>query len=82
MPVFLPFPESEAMPLGDERCIFNPGSVGQPRDRDVRASYAILDDSSHTIEHHRVDYDRATTKEKMRQAGLPQYLMDRLDHGV
>ena len=82
MPVFLPFPESEAMPLGDERCIFNPGSVGQPRDRDVRASYAIFDDSCHTIEHHRVDYDRATTQEKMRQARLPQYLMDRLDHGV
>ncbi len=82
MPLFLPLPESQAVPLVSERCIVNPGSVGQPRDRDVRASYAVFDYEAHTIEHHRVDYDRAATQAKMREAGLPQYLIDRLDHGV
>ena len=82
MPLFLPLPESQAVPLDSERCIVNPGSVGQPRDRDVRASYAVFDHEANTIEHHRVDYDRATTQAKMREAGLPQYLIDRLDHGV
>ena len=82
MPLFLPLPESQAVPLDGERCIINPGSVGQPRDRDVRASYAVFDDSAHTIEHHRVEYDRVATQAKMREAGLPQYLIDRLDHGV
>ena len=82
MPMFLPFPESGPLCLDGERCIINPGSVGQPRDRDIRASYAVFDDGALTIEHHRVDYDRATTQAKMRQAGLPQYLIDRLDHGV
>ena len=82
MPLFLPLPESQAVTLDGERCIINPGSVGQPRDRDVRASYAVFDDGAHTVEHHRVDYDRAATQAKMREAGLPQYLIDRLDHGV
>lgn len=82
MPLFLPMSESQAVPLDGERCIINPGSVGQPRDRDVRASYAVFDEGAHTIEHHRVEYDRAATQAKMRQAGLPQYLIDRLDRGV
>ena len=82
MPLFLPLPENQPLPLDGERCIINPGSVGQPRDRDVRASYAVFDSDAHTVQHHRVDYDRTTTQAKMRQAGLPQYLIDRLDHGV
>ena len=82
MPLFFPLPESQAVPLDGERCIINPGSVGQPRDRDVRASYAVFDADSQTIEHHRVEYDRAATQAKMREARLPQYLIDRLDLGV
>ena len=82
MPMFHPMPEGEAVPLGDERCIVNPGSVGQPRDRDVRASYAVFDSDNNTVEHHRVGYDRAATQARMRRAGLPQYLIDRLDRGV
>ena len=82
MPLFLPFPGSGPLVLDGERCIINPGSVGQPRDRDVRASYAVFDGGGHTVEHHRVDYDRATTQARMQQAGLPQYLIERLDRGV
>ena len=82
MPLFLPLPESQGVPLDAERCIINPGSVGQPRDRDVRASYAVFDEGALSVEHHRVDYDRAATQAKMREAGLPQYLIDRLDLGV
>ena len=82
MPLFLTMPESQALLLEEERCIINPGSVGQPRDGDIRASYAIYDDGAHAIEHYRVEYDRATTQAKMRLAGLPQYLIDRLDHGA
>ena len=82
MPLFLPLSESQATLLGEGRCIVNPGSVGQPRDRDIRASYAVYDSESAAIEHRRVEYDRPTTQGKMRRAGLPQYLIDRLDYGV
>ena len=81
-PLFLPPREADVVPLGGQRCIVNPGSVGQPRDRDNRASYAVYDGAAKTVEHRRVDYDRMTTQSKMRAAGLPQYLIDRLDHGV
>ena len=82
MPMFLPAAEGRPTPLGPERCIINPGSVGQPRDRDPRASYAVFDSDGPTVEHHRVEYPIAVTQEKMRRAGLPQYLIDRLAHGA
>ena len=82
VPQFNQFVEDEVFPLGHERLIINPGSVGQPRDRDPRSSYAIYDESMQTIERHRVEYDIARTQDKMRSAGLPEYLIDRLDHGV
>ncbi|MFW6032812.1 MAG: metallophosphoesterase family protein, partial [Phycisphaeraceae bacterium] len=45
----------------DEKCIINPGSVGQPRDRDPRASYAVMD--AEQVEFHRVEYDIAAVIE-------------------
>ena len=81
-PLFQPLPVTDPLPLDQQRCIVNPGSVGQPRDRDARASYAVFDSDRATIEHYRVGYDIGLTQGKMRQAGLPQYLIDRLDHGV
>ena len=81
-PEFALFTEDEMFPLQQERLIINPGSVGQPRDRDPRPSYAIFDEDTLTIERHRVTYDIAETQRKMEAAGLPQYLIDRLDHGV
>lgn len=73
--------ENEAVALGSERLIINPGSVGQPRDGDPRASYAILDDEAMTLEHRRVEYPLETTQAKMLERGLPLRLVLRLGYG-
>jgi len=67
--------------LGQERLIINPGSVGQPRDGDFRASYVILDVEAGTIEYRRVPYPVEETQRKMAQAGLPPRLIIRLSYG-
>jgi predicted phosphodiesterase len=61
--------------------LINVGSVGQPRDRNIRASYAVYDSDRNTVKAHRVKYDIRTAQEKIRQAGLPFPLADRLEHG-
>ena len=63
-----------------ERVVFNPGSVGQPRDGDWRASYAILsvDGSRVEVEVKRVKYDVEKAASKIREAGLPGSHADRL----
>jgi len=62
--------------------IFNPGSVGQPRDRDPRASYAVIDfDEEVEISFRRVEYDIEATAEKIKAAGLPEELATRLFFG-
>ena len=81
-PLFFQFTEDEVFSLGEERLIINPGCVGQPRDRDPRPSYAIYDSTAKTIQRHRVTYSVETTQEKMRKANLPEYLIERLNHGV
>src|SRR5262245_42493300 len=63
------------------KLLVNPGSVGQPRDGDPRASFAIWDADRARIEFYRVEYDVQRTQEKMRAAELPTYLIDRLAHG-
>jgi len=64
------------------RYLVNAGSVGQPRDRDPRASYVIYDAASESVEVRRVAYPIEKTQEKMRAAGLPVFLIDRLGAGV
>lgn len=59
----------------------NVGSVGQPRDGDWRACYAIYDLSQKLVVFRRVEYDIARTQEKIRAAGLPERLADRLAEG-
>lgn len=63
------------------RAILNPGSVGQPRDRDPRAAYAILDRDKCTWEPRRVGYDIAAVQERIRAAGLPPRHALRLAEG-
>jgi diadenosine tetraphosphatase ApaH/serine/threonine PP2A family protein phosphatase len=62
-----------------ERYIMNVGSVGQPRDGDPRASYAIVDDEK--LEIVRVPYDVESVQKKMSKAGLPSLLIERLAAG-
>lgn len=69
------------IPLGKYRMILNPGSVGQPRDGDPRASYAILDTDAMTWEIRRVAYPVEITQERMRARGLPERLIKRLAVG-
>jgi predicted phosphodiesterase len=59
----------------------NAGSVGQPRDGDWRASYAVYDAEQQTVAIRRVDYDFRTAQKKIRDAGLPSVLADRLALG-
>jgi len=74
--------EGHPMPLeGGDRLIINPGSVGQPRDGDARASYAILDTEALTLEYRRVSYDIAKVQRRMEKAGLPQRNVMRLTYG-
>jgi predicted phosphodiesterase len=61
--------------------LINPGSVGQPRDGDPRASYAVFDSQSGKIHYRRVAYDVETAQRKIRDAGLPDFLADRLAIG-
>ena len=62
--------------------IVNPGSVGQPRDRDKRASYAVVNfDKEVSVAFWRVDYDIDAAAEKIKAAGLPEELATRLFFG-
>ena len=63
------------------RTILNPGSVGQPRDYDPRASYGIFDDVLLTWEIHRVEYDIKSVQDRIIKAGLPQRQALRLAEG-
>jgi putative phosphoesterase len=64
------------------RYLINPGSVGQPRDRNPQASCAIYDSERHSIQFIRVDYDIASAQEPILRAGLPRILADRLSYGT
>jgi diadenosine tetraphosphatase ApaH/serine/threonine PP2A family protein phosphatase len=63
------------------RLILNPGSVGQPRDRDPRAAYAIYETEAHTWTPRRVMYNIAEVQERIRSAGLPEKHASRLAEG-
>lgn len=78
----LPLSESIGLVLGKTSLILNPGSVGQPRDNDPRASYAIYDSESGIFRLHRVPYDIKAVQERMWSYGLPPRLSSRLEHGV
>lgn len=60
------------------RYLLNPGSIGQPRDGDPRAAFAIADLEHHVIEFWRVPYNISMVQERMRAAGLPDPLIQRL----
>jgi len=74
--------DGQSVPLPDDRkIVLNPGGVGQPRDGDPRAAYALYDTEARTVTVHRVEYDIAATQALMKAAGLPRRLIDRLAVG-
>jgi putative phosphoesterase len=63
------------------RYLINPGSVGQPRDRNPKASLAILDSDVMKMQFFRIEYNVKGAQAKIRQAGLDRFLVDRLAVG-
>jgi diadenosine tetraphosphatase ApaH/serine/threonine PP2A family protein phosphatase len=76
-----PLTDGATVDLSAGRHLINPGSVGQPRDRDPRAAYAILDTDAATLTATRVEYDILATQRGMERAGLPEVLRARLALG-
>ncbi len=72
----------ELIQLDERPSILNPGSVGQPRDGDPRASAMVLDTEALTATWLRVPYPIAETQAAMRSAGLPVRLVERLSYGL
>jgi diadenosine tetraphosphatase ApaH/serine/threonine PP2A family protein phosphatase len=63
------------------RYLVNPGSVGQPRDRDWRSAFALFDSEVHTVTFYRVPYDVERTQRRILDADLPEQLAARLAVG-
>jgi len=85
----LTIPQEYARPQGgvcvlEPECqyLLNPGAVGQPRDGNRQASFAIWDTEAGTIEIIRLDYDIAATQRRMHAAGLPENMALRLTLGI
>ena len=74
-------PETFTLSEGS-RYLINPGSVGQPRDNDSRASFVIYDSNEKNIEFIRVEYDVKSAQQSILRAGLPDYLAERLERGL
>jgi diadenosine tetraphosphatase ApaH/serine/threonine PP2A family protein phosphatase len=74
-------PQGTRVSFASARWLLNPGSIGQPRDRDPRAAYLLLDLEARTAEFRRVEYDVAGTQREIREAGLPESLAARLERG-
>jgi diadenosine tetraphosphatase ApaH/serine/threonine PP2A family protein phosphatase len=78
----IPFSTNIGQVLTKSRMIINPGGVGQPRDGDPRASYAVYDSESSVVRLYRVTYDIKATQMKMVKNNLPMRLVFRLEHGL
>ncbi|MDS0282527.1 metallophosphoesterase family protein [Haloarcula onubensis] len=65
----------------DEGIVCNPGSVGQPRDGNYRAAYAVVDLDERSVAEHRVGYDTTAVIDAVEAAGLPREIGFRLTQG-
>jgi predicted phosphodiesterase len=74
--------DGSQLELDERRALLNPGSVGQPRDGDRRASAMLLDTEQMTATWHRVEYPIDVVQQLMDKAGLPKRLVARLSHGL
>ncbi len=64
-----------------ERLLVNVGSVGQPRDRNPKASWCLFDTETETVRIIRVPYDIAETQDRMRMQDIAEFLIERLGVG-
>lgn len=64
------------------RYFINPGSVGQPRDGNPKAAYAVYDAENKVVTLKRIDYDIQTAQDKIKAAGLPDHLWKRIERGL
>lgn len=88
---FFEYTESKAMALGhthipfvrrlDKGIVFNPGSIGQPRDMNPKASYAVFETGDNYVEIKRVEYGISEVSSAIKEAGLPSLLAERLHVG-
>ena len=69
-------------PIEKKRILVNPGSIGQPRDRDPRAAWCILDTRKEEIRFMRSEYNIKTTQEEMKKIGSSDFLIERLGKGI
>jgi diadenosine tetraphosphatase ApaH/serine/threonine PP2A family protein phosphatase len=76
-----PYILGQPLATDDARRLINPGSVGQPRDGDPRASYLLLDLATGLVTFRRAAYDIEAVQAKILQAGLPPRLAARLSYG-
>lgn len=76
------FPDNVLQIEPDHLYLINPGSVGQPRDMNPKAAYAIYTPEKHTVEYRRVKYDIPSAAQKILDAGLPRVLAARLYEGA
>jgi len=76
-----PTADSRVQLVDGSKYLVNPGAVGQPRDGDPRAAYAIVDDTERSVEFIRVRYAVAMAQAKIVKAGLPEVLAHRLAVG-
>ena len=76
---FIPYGVLQLEP--DYFYLINPGSVGQPRDGDPRATWCLLDSDERSVTIQRVEYDVESAQKKIRDAGLPEILASRLAWG-
>lgn len=78
-----PRPEGGELPLApDRQYVINAGSIGQPRDGNSQASFAIWDKDQALVTIHRLSYDIATAQERILEAGLPANMAERLKYGI
>ncbi|HHF43147.1 MAG TPA: metallophosphoesterase, partial [Candidatus Aminicenantes bacterium] len=66
----------------EARYLINPGSLGQPRDRNPKLSFVIYNTTTNKITFHRLSYNLSQTQSRILQAGLPSALADRLALGI
>lgn len=79
----VPLTENTRIKLdANTRYLINPGSIGQPRDKNPASSFIIFDSGKMEISFNRFSYDVTKTQKKIREAGLPELLASRLEAGV